>query len=85
MSLKTRNLICWIIAIYITSTTAQLTLRLTHSCDVARTTARNLRLSQSHCQKNETGHHYTTTCEAFNIRLAMPSRSTSLALEIKRV
>ena len=37
-----------------TSASAQLTLFLTHLRNVARTTARNLCLSQSHCQKNET-------------------------------
>ena len=39
---------------YITGASAQLTLRLTHSRNVARTPARNLRLSQSDCQKKET-------------------------------
>ena len=37
------------IKLYKTSASARLILRLTHSRNVARTTARNLRLSQSHC------------------------------------
>ena len=53
------------IKLYKTSASTQLILRLTLSRNVARTTARNLCLSQSHWQKNETpttpGHHYTTT------------------------
>ena len=58
--------------LFITSASAQLTLRLTHSHNVARTTARHRRLNQSDCQKNETLttslYHYTATCQAFNIR-----------------